>query len=78
MNGLVNRLLNFVMKNWTMLRTFQMPLVLSFRMIILKHILYKYISICVADNILLIFKQNTVLFRVSFYTRSFACCLLTS
>ena len=30
----------------------------------LKHILYKYISICTVDNILAIFKQNSVLFRV--------------
>ena len=44
-------------------------------MVILKHILYKYISICTADSILAFFN---VLFRVWFYTRSLTCCLLTS
>ena len=33
---------------------------------ILKHTLYKYISICTVDSILAFFKQNTVLFMFNF------------
>ena len=35
---------------------------------ILKHILYKYISICTTDSVLAFLNRNTVLFRVWFYT----------
>ena len=41
---------------------------------ILKHILYKYISICPVDSILAIFKQNAVLFRDLTDEQSLAAC----
>ena len=46
-----------------------------FRMMILQHILYKYIPICTVDSILAIFKQNTVLFVFDFtHDHSLAAC----